>query len=184
MQFAQPRPETLRRVARGWPARIKRLVLGDQQTIAGTVYGSIVVMAVLVDAAGSYKHTLWRLDALVAISVVVLWLGHVYAHALGESLRVSRRLTLAELRSVARREYSMVLAAVAPLAVVSLGAAGLLASSHAIWLALAIGIFTLEVQGVRYVRLERLRLTQALVAVVINALIAFAFVTAKVLISH
>ena len=73
--------------------RAKGLIFGSAGKIAGTVYGTIVVMATI--TAGSFgEHTdAWRLAAAVAVTVLVLWIAHVYSHALAESIERSRRLT-------------------------------------------------------------------------------------------
>jgi hypothetical protein len=161
-----------------------RVVFGDPQTIAGTVYGTIIVMSVLAVGAKPYQHALWRLVVLMAASSVVLWLAHVYAHAVGESLKLGRRLTLAQYASVARREYSIVLAAVAPVAAVALGAISLVSEETAIGLAFGFGVLTLTAQGVRYSRLERLSLTGTLATAALNLLIGLALVAAEVFIAH
>ena len=64
--------------------------------IAGTVYGTIVVMAT-VAAGGKGRVDAWQLAAFVVATVVVLWLAHVYAHGLAESIERGRRLDGAEL---------------------------------------------------------------------------------------
>ena len=78
-----------------------RFVFGDGETIAGTLYGTIVVLAVLAAGGKALEDHLWRLAVLVDTTVLVLWMAHVYAHGLAESLRASRRLDVAELRTVA-----------------------------------------------------------------------------------
>lgn len=148
------------------------------------MYGTIVVMSVLVDTANSYKHMLWELVALTSTTAVVLWLAHVYASGLGESLQLGRRLTLNEFMVVARREYSIVLAAVLPVVAVGLGAIGLLSHQSAIALALALGVVTLGVQGFRYARLERLSFTASVATVTLNLVIGLALVAAEVLLAH
>ncbi len=115
--------------------QLKKFILGDRQRIAGTVYGTIIVMSVLAAGAKPYNHHLWRLEIIAAVSVVVLWLAHIYSHGLGESLNLGRRVTTAELSSIARREYSIVGAATLPLVAIALGAARLLAERTAVQLA-------------------------------------------------
>jgi len=163
---------------------MRRLFLGTRDGIAGAVYGTIVVLASLIAGASAYKHDLWRLEAVVASSVLVLWVAHMYAHGVGQSLELGRRLTGAERRAVARREMSIALAAVLPLAVVTLGALGILGSSTALWVAFGIGIATLTVQGVRFARLERLGPLGTLLAVGVNVALALVLVAVKVLLSH
>jgi hypothetical protein len=163
---------------------LKRLIWGDRRTVAGTVYGTIIVMSVTAVGWKPYQHSLWRLVTLAGTSSIVLWVAHVYSHGLGESLRLGRRLTFRELGSVARREYSIVLAAVLPVASIGLGAVGLLGARAALWLAFGVGILALGVQGVRYARLERLSATGAAITVCINLLLGLTIVAAEVFIAH
>ena len=164
--------------------RLSRLIVGDRETVAGTVYGTIIVMSVLAAGASSYEHHLWRLLVLAGGSVVVLWLAHVYAHGLGESLQVGHRLTVAELSSIARREYAVVAAAILPLAAVGLGAAGVLANRTAVQLALWLGVATLTGQAIRYAQLERLSRSATFVTVALNLAIGLAIIALEVLIAH
>jgi len=163
---------------------LKRYILGDRQTIAGTVYGTILVLSVIAAGARSFEHHLWRLDALAATSAVVFWIAHVYSHGLGESLKVGRRLNLAEFRAIARREYSIVLAAVGPVAAITLGAAGVVKGAFALRLAFAIGVTTLAAQGVRYARLERLSRTETGITVALNLVFGLSIVAVEVFVAH
>jgi hypothetical protein len=88
-----------------------------------------------------------RIAGIVSASVLILWIAHAYAHALGESMRLGRRLTRAELTTITGRELAIPLASVLPLAMLALGALRLVRDVTAIWLALAIGVATLAVQG-------------------------------------
>lgn len=164
--------------------RLKHFILGDRRRISGTVYGTIIVMSVLAAGSKAYRHELWRLLAIVAVTAVVLWMAHVYAHALGESLELGRRMTLGELRSIARREYSIVAAAVLPLISLALGVAGVLSNRSAVLLALWLGVVALTVQGVRYARLEHLSRGAAVATVAINLAIGLGLVALEVWIAH
>jgi hypothetical protein len=164
--------------------RLKRLVLGDRQTIAGTVYGTIIVMSVLAAGANAYRNHLWQLVALAGGSAIVLWLAHVYSHGLGESLNLGRRVTLDELTSVARREYAIIAAALPPLAVVALGAADVLGQRTAVSLALWLGVVVLAAQGIRFARQERLSPSATFVAVSLNLAIGLSLVALEVLVAH
>jgi hypothetical protein len=164
--------------------RLRRLILGDREAIAGTVYGTIIVMSVLAAGAHSYEHHLWRLVVLAGGSAVVLWLAHVYSHGLGESLGLGRRVTVEELVSIARREYSVIAAAIVPLSAVALGAAGLLAERTAVRLALWLGVAALAAQAIRYARLEHLGPTATLATVTVNLAIGLAIVALEILIAH
>ena len=121
---------------------------------------------------------------IAATSAVVLWLAHVYSHGIGESLKLRRRLTVSELVSVARREYSIVAAAVPPVIALVLGAAGVVSPRTATWLVFGVGGITLAAQGVRYARLERLSLPATIVTVVLNLALGLVLVAVEVLIAH
>ena len=164
--------------------RLKHLVVGDRQTIAGTVYGTIIVMSVIAAGAHAYEHQLWRLVVLAGGSAVVLWLAHVYSHALGESLSLGRRITLDEVTSIARREFAVIAAAIIPLVAVALGATGIVEHRTAVQLALWLGVAVLAAQGIRYARLEHLRPGATLVTIGLNLAIGLALVALEVLIAH
>jgi len=163
---------------------LKRLILGDPQTIAGTVYGTIIVMSVIAAGAHAYQHHLWRLVVLAGGSVVVLWLAHVYSQALGESLSLGRRITVDEVASIARREFAVIAAAIIPLVAVALGATGIVEHRTAVQLALWLGVAVLAFQGIRYARLERLSPTSTIVTIGLNLAIGLMLVALEVLVAH
>lgn len=164
--------------------RLKRLVIGDRRTIAGTVYGTIIVMSVIAAGAEAYKHHLWHLIVLAGGSSFVLWLAHVYSHGLGESLALERRVTFEELVSIARREYAVLAAAILPLVALALGAIGMLEQRSAVQLALWLGVAALLAQAIRYARLENLGATAALTTVAVNLGIGLGIVALEILVAH
>ena len=163
---------------------LSRLVFGSRRTIAGTVYGTIVVLASLAAGGAAFKHELWHLVAIVVVTVLVLWIAHVYSHGLGESLQLGRRLDARELGEVAVRELAIPLAAVAPSAMLVLGALGIVGDNTAVWLAVGICVLALAVQGFRYALLERLGWVGTLVSVAINLALGLAIVGLKVVVGH
>jgi hypothetical protein len=165
------------------PGRVRRIVLGTPGSIAGTVYGTIVVMGAITAGSEGVRDP-WRIAAVVDATVLVLWLAHVYAHGLGESITRGRRLDRPELLSVGRRELAIPLAAVAPTAALVLGGLGLLGDSTAVWLAIAIALATLAVQGVRYAALEGLGPLATAVSVCLNLALGLVLVALKVLVAH
>jgi membrane-associated PAP2 superfamily phosphatase len=163
---------------------VRTVLLGDRDTIAGTVYGTIVVLATLAAGARSFRHELWELSAIAGSTVAVLWIAHVYAHGLGESVNEGHRLTLPELGQIAFRELAILLAAVPVLGTVALGALGILRHETALWLAFGVGVLSLAVQGVRYARLERLSRTGAAVTIGLNLALGLVIVALKVAVTH
>jgi hypothetical protein len=163
---------------------VRKFLLGDRRTIAGTVYGTIIVLSVLAAGAKAYQHQLWRLGLIAGMSCLVLWLAHVYSHGLGESLSLGRRLTVGELGAIARREYSILLAAVLPVVVIELGGAGVIGTRVAVSLAFGVGVVTLAGQGVRYARLERLSTAGTITTIAINLGLGLSLVALEVLVTH
>lgn len=163
---------------------VTRFVFGSTGSVAGTLYGTIVVLAVLAAGGRAFQDDLWRLVALVVTTVIVLWLAHVYAHGLAESLDANRRLRPAELGAVTRRELAIPLAAVVPTAALVLGAVGVLDGDTAVWLAFGLGVATLAVQGLRYAALEHLGVWGTMAAVALNLVLGLVLVGLEVLVSH
>jgi hypothetical protein len=164
--------------------RVKRLLFGSAGGIAGTVYGTIVVMATV--AAGSHGEDTdaRRLAVVVGVTAVVLWVAHVYSHALAESLEQGRRLDPAELGSVARRELAIPAAAVLPVAALVLAALGLLGEQTAVWLALGVGAATLAAQGARYAIVEQLDRAGTLAAIAVNLILGLVIVGLEASVAH
>ena len=163
---------------------LKALIIGSRQTIAGTVYGTIVVLSVVTAGAKAFEHDLWRLAAITAVTALVFWVAHLYSHGLGESLNLGRRLTAAELAAIARREASILLAAVVPVAMIVLGALGVFGGRTALWLAVGTGVAALAVQGVRYARLERLSRMATIITVAVNVALGLVIALTKALLTH
>jgi hypothetical protein len=165
------------------PGRVTDVFLGARGGIASTVYGTVVVMATLTAAFASESDP-WKLAAVVSTTALVLWIAHLYAHGLSESITLDRRLTLKEAKTLARRELGILLAAVPPCAALVAGAVGLLEERSAIWLALGLGIGVLAAEGVRYARMERLGRVGMTAAVVGNVLLGLFVVLLKVVVAH
>jgi hypothetical protein len=151
------------------------IVLGRRESIGGTVYGTIIVMATI--AAGAHTGTSSSaLATVVGVSVIVLWIAHVYSNGLAESLQRGRRLDAAEILEIARHELAMPLAAVAPVASLVLAALGVVSDVTGVRLALGFGVVTLAFQGLRYAALEDLRPLGAVFSVGLNVLLGLTIV--------
>jgi hypothetical protein len=163
---------------------IFQILLGSRESIAGTVYGTVIVMATI--AAGAKGGLLGAGELLGAMigTVLVLWIAHVYAHGLEDSIQAGRRLRWHEFVYVAYREWSIALAAVPPGTFLLLGAVGVVKESRAIWFALGAGLVVLAAQGVRYARLERLTPLASVFSIALNVALGLAIVVLKAIISH
>lgn len=162
---------------------MKRVLFGTRDRISGTIYGTIVVMGAITAGSGAHAEP-GELAGIVTATVLVLWIAHVYAWSVAESIEQGRRLDRVEFVSVARREAALALAAVGPVSALLLGALGIFRESRAIWLALVLGLVTLAVQGVRYARLEHIGRRGTVAAVAVNLLLGLVIVALKVLVGH
>jgi hypothetical protein len=164
--------------------RVPRLLRGHRETIAGTVYGTIVVLSLLTAGAAAYSDDLWRLVVITAAGMIVLWAAHVYAHGLGESVKIGRRLRGHEVAAIARRESSILLASILPIATIALGALGAVPGPTALWIAFALGVAALTVQAFRYAHLERLSPAGTALAIALNLVFGLIFVALKAFLAH
>jgi hypothetical protein len=164
-------------------SHVADVLLGARRGIASTVYGTVLVMATLTAAYAS-EHDPWRLAVVVATTAFVLWIAHLYSHALSESIAHDHRLTRGDVTGIAQRELGILLAAVAPCGALVLGAIGVFRESTAVWVAFAIGLATLAAAGLRYAHMERLGRLGMMGAVVANVALGSFVVLLKVLVTH
>jgi hypothetical protein len=160
------------------------LVVGVDDTIASTVFGTITAMATIAAYGRAFPDSPWTVEELVASTAVVLWIAHLYTHALSESISERLPLRFSRLRTLARRELGILFAAVPPSIALTLGAAGLFDETASIWLALVVGLVTLALEGARYARIERLGGTGTVVAVAANFGLGILVVVLKVSVLH
>jgi hypothetical protein len=162
--------------------RLRGAALGER--LGGFVYGTIVVLSVIVTGAKAFPHALGQVAVLVAVTTVVFWLAHVYAHGIAFSVGRDTHLSLAELGHIGRREASIVAAGVPPETALVLGAAGLFSEQVAVWLAFGLGLAVLGATGLVFARVERLGYLRTLVAVCANLALGVALIGLKVFVVH
>src|SRR3954452_21718743 len=119
---------------------------------AGGIYGTIVATAVVAGAAthGQYE----RMLGVTVITLVVFWLAHVYAESLGHHLQNATGLAWSTVTRAMARERPMLVGPLPLLALLLLGAVGLLDENLAVNLALWAGVVQLAAWGVVYARLQ------------------------------
>ena len=189
--FRRPRSQTLlstMEAARPDRTRVSRvaaqLVVGVDDRIASTIFGTITAMATVAIYGRAFPDSPWKVEELLLSTALVLWIAHVYTHALSESITEGHPLRVAELRKLAGREVGILLAAVPPSVALLLGAVGILDETTSIWVAIAVGLLTLGLEGARYARIERLGPTGTLVAMAANVGLGLLVVLLKIEILH
>ena len=159
-----------------------RTTEGDR--LAGYIYGTIVALSVVVEGARAYPEHPADVAAFVAVTSIVFWLAHVYAHWVGHTVTRGGRLSLGELRHLAWRELPLIEAALLPMLALVLGEVGLVSVSHCYWLAVGLGMILLVGQGVRFARLERLGFLASCGVVAANGLLGLLLIGLKLVASH
>ena len=165
-------------------ARTASHLVGVDDRIASTVFGTITAMATVAAYGRAFPDSPWTVEELVVTTALVLWIAHVYTHALSESLSEQHPLRLGLVRRLAGRELGILLAAVPPSFALLLGAMDVLDETASIWLALALSLGVLAFEGARYARLERLGRVGTFVAVAANVGLGLLVVVLKVEILH
>lgn len=160
-----------------------RLIFGSGTGISSTVYGTLVVMATITVGYAGQNHP-WKLAILVSTTALVLWISHLYAHGLSESIVEHRRLHAWEVAGIARREVGILLAAALPTLALLLGAFEVVREARAVWLAIGMGLLTLLVEGVRYAKLEGFGRGGTLLAIGANLALGSSVVLLKVAVAH
>ncbi len=167
----------------GGEARPGRMGVGER--LGGFIYGTIVVLAVIVTGSKAYPDAAARIAALVAVTTAVLWLAHVYAHALAHSVGHDEHLSLATLRRIARREAAIIEAGLPSIAaLLFLGALGVVSTRAAVWVALGLGLAVLVAQGVRFARVERLSWLGTVGVIAANLGLGLLLIALKVFVAH
>jgi hypothetical protein len=157
-------------------------VVGER--LGGFIYGTILVLAVLVGGAKAYPDNAGKIAVLVAVTTVVFWLAHVYAHAVARVVAEGRHVSFAELREIARHEASIIEAAIPPIVPLIVGATGLISTRAAVWIAYGLGLGVLVVQGFVFARVERLGWFGTASVITANLALGLALVALKLFVSH
>ena len=169
-------------VQRHRAARVGRATTGER--LGGFIYGTIVVLSVVVAGARAYPHDSAHIAGLVIATTVAFWLAHVYAHALAHSVSTDQHLSFPEFRHIARGEASILEAAVPPIAALLAGAIGLFSEDTAVWLAVILGLIVLAAQGLLFARVERLSGLATAVVVALNLGLGVVLIGLKLFVGH
>ena len=168
--------------------QFRRLARLDQSTmgvrLGGFVYGTIVVLSVLVAGVRAYPSDAGRIAVLVVATSVVFWVAHVYAHGISQSIAGEDRLSLADLREIARHEGSIVEAALPTVVVLLLAMLGVISTQTAVWIAFVLGLFVLFVEGIVVARVERFGPLGTVAIVAANLSLGLALVGLKLVLNH
>jgi hypothetical protein len=162
--------------------RLARSAMGER--LSGYIYGTIVALSVIVGGARAFPHEPGHIAALVAVTCLTFWLAHVYAHALGHAVHRGEHVTFAEVLGIARREASVLEAAVPPVVALLLGAVGVFGATTSVWIAFGLGLAVLAAQGFVFARVERLGRVATVAVVAVNLGLGLVLVLLKLIVTH
>jgi len=118
----------------------------SERHYAGAIYGTLLVMALL--AVEPEDDPAGKVAAAVAVTMLVFWLAHVYAHSIGSRVRTGARVSWRHLRTEMAHEWPLVQSAVPALAALLLAAAGVFGTHTAVVIGLTLGMVELFAWGV------------------------------------
>jgi hypothetical protein len=123
---------------------------GVRTDAAGAIYGTIAAMAVIAGAARYQSDA--EIFTLTLVTLVVLWLAHVYAETLAQHLKQGGRPKWSVVVTAMTKERTMLEGPAPMLLVLGLGGIGILDNDLALTLALWTGLAQLFAWGVTYAR--------------------------------
>lgn len=155
----------------------------ERMEYASAVYGSMLAASVIVGStAEGAPPAAGELVVLLICTGVVFWISHAYARVVSAGYP-AKRLTWADLRTVARREWPLAQAsfppAVAAAFVSALGGSNVLAA----WAALAVAVAGQVAWGVTAAVRVRASRSVVVVSAVANLVLGLALVALKIAIS-
>ncbi|HZE29121.1 MAG TPA: hypothetical protein VE055_03415 [Gaiellaceae bacterium] len=159
-----------------------RAALGER--LGGFIYGTILALAVLVGGVNAFPGDAWKIVVLLSVTALVFWLAHVYADSLAHVVSENQHLSLAELRRIARRESSIIEAAIPPVAALLLAVFGLISTRAGVWIAYGLGLGVLIASGLVFARVERLGWPATLAVVALNVALGVILVALKLVVTH
>ncbi len=116
----------------------------------GAIYGTIAAMAVIAGAARYESDA--EIFGLTVITLLVLWLAHVYAETLAHHLRHRGTPAWGEVVAAMNKERTMLEGPAPMLLILALGGVGILDDDLALTLALWTGTAQLVIWGITYAR--------------------------------
>jgi hypothetical protein len=150
---------------------------------ARAIYGTILVMAVIVALSHDDSVTSAQLIAGVLATTFVFWIAHVYAEVLGQRMEgQGGRPTFANLAVAARGEWPLVEASLLPVLCLLVGVIGVVKTDTAVTIAIGVGVIELFGYGIAAGR--RLQLSRGGIIVVglVNGALGLLIVLLKVLV--
>jgi hypothetical protein len=157
-------------------------MLDDHSNPARAIYGTILVMAVIVAFSHDDSATSAELIGAVAATTIVFWVAHVYAEVLGRRLGGESGSRMANIRAALGHEWPIVEAALLPVLALLLGVLSIVSDHTAVNIAIGVGVLELFGWGLAAGRKLGLSTTGTMLAGVTNGALGLVIVGLKVVV--
>lgn len=159
---------------------MSRLWETDARAAASSIYGTILVTALVATLSEDEGVDAWQILVGVTLTTLVFWAAHAYADALGRQAVHGHGPSLHELGRSLAREWPMVRAGVPAAVALALAALGVYSDDTGVNLAIGLGVATLFASGLLLARREHVTPFQGLVAATVNGAFGMVIVALKV----
>lgn len=120
----------------------------DTHTVARTIYGTILITALVAGLSEGEGIDAWQILVSVTVTTLVFWAAHVYAEVLSQQLAAGRSLSWAATRNAMDSELPMVQAGFPAAIALGLAALGFYSTDTGVTLAIGFGVASLFAYGI------------------------------------
>lgn len=120
----------------------------DTHTVARTIYGLILITALVAGLSEGEGIDAWQILVSVTATTLVFWAAHVYAEVLSQQLAAGRGLSWRAAREAMDSELPMVQAGFPAALALGLAALGFYSTDTGVTLAIGFGVASLFAYGV------------------------------------
>jgi hypothetical protein len=151
----------------------------DTHTVARTIYGTILITALVAGLSEGYDIDAWQILVSVTATTLVFWAAHVYAEVLSQQLAAGQSLNWRAARRAMDDELPMVQAGFPAALALALSALGFYSTDTAVTLAIGFGVASLFAYGVVLGNREGLSRFQTFVGACVNGAFGLVIVALK-----
>jgi hypothetical protein len=127
---------------------VERVRTSDTHAVARTIYGTILITALVAGLSEDEDIDAWRILVSVTATALVFWAAHVYAEVLSQRLAAGRALSWSETFNAMDDELPMILAGLPAGIALGLAALGFYSTDTGVTLAIGAGVAALFAYGI------------------------------------
>ena len=151
----------------------------DTHAVARTIYGTILVTALVAGISEGKDIDAWQILVSVAGTLLVFWAAHVYSEVISQRLAAGRSLSWAETGRSMGEELPMIQAGIPAGIALGLAALGFYSTETGVTLAIGFGVASLFAYGVVLGHREGANRTQTFVTACVNGTFGLVIVALK-----